>query len=124
MGKGNLVSLPFITHSWVITQTGGGFVQIHLGWTRDGADCGSCNDQQGKGSSCSRFSFSLSSAGIGRTGTIIVIDILVDIIHRQGTAPCAPRGFHCLPDPVLLGDNPALVQAAGPRSPSSGFYSF
>ncbi|XP_040389182.1 tyrosine-protein phosphatase non-receptor type 11-like isoform X3 [Cygnus olor] len=30
------------------------------------------------------FSFSLSSAGIGRTGTIIVIDILVDIIHRQG----------------------------------------
>ncbi|NWX49098.1 PTN6 phosphatase, partial [Steatornis caripensis] len=24
------------------------------------------------------------SAGIGRTGTIIVIDILVDIIHRQG----------------------------------------
>uniref|UniRef100_A0A8C4WPX4 protein-tyrosine-phosphatase n=1 Tax=Gopherus evgoodei TaxID=1825980 RepID=A0A8C4WPX4_9SAUR len=26
------------------------------------------------------------SAGIGRTGTIIVIDILVDIIHRQGMA--------------------------------------
>lgn len=24
------------------------------------------------------------SAGIGRTGTIIVIDILVDTIHRQG----------------------------------------
>ncbi|NXF09228.1 PTN11 phosphatase, partial [Smithornis capensis] len=30
------------------------------------------------------FFFSLPSAGIGRTGTIIVIDILVDIIHRQG----------------------------------------
>ncbi|NWI98945.1 PTN6 phosphatase, partial [Crypturellus undulatus] len=33
------------------------------------------------------------SAGIGRTGTIIVIDILVDIIHRQGTAPCLIASF-------------------------------
>ncbi|NWI66575.1 PTN6 phosphatase, partial [Todus mexicanus] len=28
------------------------------------------------------------SAGIGRTGTIIVIDILVDIIHRQAGLDC------------------------------------
>lgn len=40
------------------------------------------------------------SAGIGRTGTIIVIDILIDIINRQGGRlryeTFILKYFHCI----------------------------
>lgn len=42
------------------------------------------------------------SAGIGRTGTIIVIDILVDVIRRQGEPPQAGPAPQSSPAPSHL----------------------
>lgn len=50
---------------------------------------------------CPNFSLCFAcSAGIGRTGTIIVIDILIDIIGRQGTRVCFVCYCSVLPPPL------------------------
>lgn len=43
---------------------------------------------------CENCPFCPCSAGIGRTGTIIVIDILIDVINRQGEMH-KPENTHC-----------------------------